>query len=63
MLDEIQDSMFQRAKAERDSRMKQAFDFEGTSFQTAAATFTHWMLAKELEGSSSSSSSLVCYHP
>jgi hypothetical protein len=29
MLEEIQDSMFQRAKAERDSRMKQAFDFEG----------------------------------
>jgi hypothetical protein len=29
MLEEIQDSMFQRAKAERDSRMKQAFDFDG----------------------------------
>lgn len=28
MLEEIQDSMFQRAKAERDSRMKQAFDFD-----------------------------------
>lgn len=28
MLEEIQNSLFQRAKAERDSRMKQAFDFD-----------------------------------